>query len=118
MISIGVQAALSIKDSGISANPNPLQPVGTFVACPTGALAQDVQLAAASSNVALPFPVGLATAAVVVVVAATTADLVVKVSGQALTVPIGQPLFLYGVAASAVSVSTVLGGKITVLVGG
>lgn len=118
MISVVIQASLALKDSAISANPNPLPIVGTFVTCPAGALAQDTVLAAASSNVALPFPVGVTTAAVLVIVAQTTADLIVKVSGQALTVPIGQPLFLYSVAASAVSVSSVLGGKITVVVGG
>lgn len=117
-ITVTPGATISSKDSGISADPNEIPFGGSAIKCPAGVMAQDVVLAAASSNVALTFPVGLSTAAFLAINAVNISDLIVKVSGQSLTVPIGQPLFLYNVAASAISVSSVLGGKIAYVVGG
>lgn len=118
MITITPAATVAVKDSAISPNPNPIQFGGVTVNCPVGAMSQDVILAAASANVPLTFPVGVPTAAILAIYASGAADLIVKVSGQALTVPINQPLFLYSVAAANISVSSVLGGKITYVVGG
>lgn len=118
MTSITPTAAVALKDAGVSANPNPVPFGGLAVKCPVGALAADVVLAAATSERALPFPVGVTTAAFLAVLAVDVADLVVSYGAQDLAVPLGQPLFLYGAAAADVSVSSVLGGKIAYVVGG
>lgn len=118
MITITPAATIAIKDSGISPNPNPVPFAGIPINCPAGAMAQDVLLAANTAAAPLPFPLALATAAFLAIYAATTTDLIVTVDGTDLNVPLEQPLFLYGVAAADISVSTVKGGKITYLVGG
>ena len=117
--SIQLALALAIQDTAISPNANPLPAVGTWVSAPNGTQASDIVLAAASSNVAIPFPIGVTTAAVLVIVAENIADLIVKIGGVAMPVlPAGQPLILYGYTASALSLSSVLGGHVTILVGG
>lgn len=118
MIKVRSEVAVFVADTNLSPFPKPALAACAETVCATGALGQDVTLPAATANAPLPFPNGVATAAVLVVVAVLASDLVVKVSGQALDVPAGQTLFLYNVAAANVSVSTVLGGKITMVVGG
>lgn len=118
MTTITPAATLAIKDSGISPNPNPVPFAGSAIKCPVGALSQDVELAEDTSAAALPFPTGVTTAKVLAIYAANISDLVVTVSGVDLSVPVEQPLFLYNVAAVNVSVSSVLGGKLTMVAGG
>lgn len=118
MITIIPAATLAIKDSSISPNPNPVPFAGSGVVCDVGALSQDVLLPAATSNAALPFPSGVTTAKVLAIFAASVADLIVKVGVISLEVPLEQPLFLYNVAAADISVSSALGGKLTMVVGG
>ncbi len=118
MITITPAATLAIKDSGLTPNPNPIPFAGASISCPGGAMAQDVTLAAATSAAALPFPIGVATAKVLAIYAARVTDLIVTFDGTDHEVPSGQPLFLYNVAAVDVSVSSVLGGKLTYVVGG
>lgn len=118
MTTITPAATIAIKDSGISPNPNPVPFAGCAIKCPVGALAQDVELPENTVNAALPFPSGVTTAKVLAIYAAHVHDLVVTVDGTELDVPIQQPLFLYNVAAADVSVSSVLGGKFTMVVGG
>lgn len=118
MITVTPAATLAIRDSSISPNPNPVPFAGVAVSCPKGALAVDVELAAATAGAALPFPPGVTTATVLAIFAASTADLIVTVDGTDLEVPVQQPLFLYNVLAADIEVSTILGGKITVVVGG
>ena len=118
MITITPAATVALRDTGITPNPNPVPFGGLAVSCPTGANVQDVILAAISVNVALPFPIGLTTAAIIGIFASEAADLIVTVSGVDFSVPLEQPFFLYDVAAADISFSSVLGGKITYLVGG
>jgi hypothetical protein len=118
MTTITPGSTLTVKDTNISANPNPVPFGGIAVSCPVGMLGQDVILPASTVDEALSFPVGLATAAILCILAVTTTDLIVKVDTVSLSVPLGQPLFLYGVAAADISVSSALGGKITYTVGG
>ena len=118
MITVTPGSTVALKDTGLSPNPNPVPFGGIAVDCPVGALSQDVTLPASTADEALPFPVGVTTAAILAIYAVTTADLVVTVGTQDLTVPLGQPLFLYDVAAADIAVSSVLGGKLTYVVGG
>lgn len=118
MTTIVPAATIALKDTTLSPNPNPVQFAGCGVKCPTGALAQDVKLAAATVAAALPFPVGVTTAKVIAIFPANISDLIVTYDGTDLEVPIQQPLFLYNVAAADLSVSSVLGGKLTYVVGG
>lgn len=118
MITVTPAATIALKDSGLSPNPNPVPFGGLAVNCPKGALVQDVVLVANSSDVTLTFPVGVTTAAVLAILAADVSDLVVTNDGVDLTVPLGQPLLLYSVAAADISVSSVKGGKVTYVVGG
>lgn len=122
MITVTPAATLAIKDASISPNPNPVPFAGTTISCPVGALSQDVTLAAATVDAALPFPSGVTTAKILAIYAQTVPDLIVKVLNGAdeveLEVPVNQPLFLYNVAAADVSISSVLGGKLTAVVGG
>lgn len=118
MITIKTDVVVSAKDANLSPNPSPIAFGGGNVLCPAGVLAQEVSLAAASVNVALPFPIGVTTAKLLVIVALNIVDLIVNYGAESLTVPAGQPLFLYDVLAADVSVSSVLGGKIAYGVGG
>lgn len=118
MITLAPGATVTWADTGITTDQNPVPFGGQAINCPTGAIAQDVQLAANASDVALPFPIGLSTAAVIGIYAVNVPDLIIKVNGQTLSVPKGQPWFGYNIASSAISVSTVSGGKITCVVGG
>jgi len=118
MRSITPSATLALKDTSLSPNPNPVPFAGVLVTCPLGAMSQDVDLAAASTAVALPFPIGVTTAKVLAIFPKTVPDLVVTVDGVEHEVPLQQPFFLYNVAAADVSVTSVLGGKLTSVVGG
>lgn len=122
MISITPAATLALKDTSLTPNPNPVAFAGAAIACPVGALSQDVVLPAATSAAALPFPSGVTTAKVLALYPASIVDLVVTITVGSdsidLDVLAGQPLFLYNVAAASISVSSVLGGKLSVVVGG
>lgn len=122
MTTITPAATLAIKDTTLSPNPNPVPFAGSALSCAIGALAQDVVLPAATSAAALPFPSGVTTAKVIALYAATTTDLIVTVTisaqSVALPVPVNQPLFLYNLTAAQVRIASVLGGRITVVVGG
>jgi hypothetical protein len=118
MITVTPAVSVSTKDSALS--PFPSEPMlgGQPVACAKGGMGQDVALAAGSSGVSLPFPVGVTTAAIVAIVASGAADLIVNYKGQPHVVPLGQAWFGYTVLASDLTVSTVLGGSIQYVVGG
>lgn len=118
MITLKTDIVVSAKDANLSPSPSPVAFAGGDVLCPAGALAQEVTLPPASANVPLPFPIGVTTAKLLVVVALNIADLIVNYGAESLTVPAGQPLFLYKVLVSDVSLSSVLGGKIGYTVGG
>ena len=118
MITITPAATLAIKDSSLSQHPNPVPFAGTGVICPTGALAQDVILPAATVAATIPFPLGVTTAKVLAIFPATATDLVVTYKGDAHAVPLQQPFFLYDAAAADLSISTALGGKVSIVVGG
>lgn len=109
---------VAVKNSGISPNPNPIPYGGLPVNCPGGHVSEDVVLPAATSNAQLPFPAGVTTAAILIIQALTTTDLVVTYKGQTMSVPVGQPVIFYGVTQSNVTVSTTLGGEILCTVGG
>lgn len=116
--SITPSAAISIKDSEISPNPNPIPLPGTAIACPTGTLVQEMTLPAATSNISLPFPAGVTTAAIIIFYPVLCPDLVVTFGGQVVAVPIGCPFFLYAIAGDEFVISSVKGGKILYSVGG
>lgn len=122
MITITPTAQLSVIDSSTTPSTNlPVTPGGLAVVCPTGALIQDVTLAASTVDAAPAFPIGVTTAKVVYILPVTVTDLVVSVgvAGAAdLQVPLGQPLILYNVAVAQLLVSSALGGKIQYAVGG
>lgn len=122
MTTITPAATLAIFDASISPNPNPVPFAGSGVTCPIGALSQDVTLAAATSLAALPFPSGVTTAKILAIYAQRITDLVVTltISAQtiALEVPVNQPLFLYNVTSAQIRISSVLGGKLTTVIGG
>ncbi len=117
MISITPAVTIALKDSGLSPNPNPVPFGGALIQCETGALVQDVTLPESSEDVELTFPVGVTTAAILAIYAATATDLVVTNDGVELAVPLGQTLFLYDVAAADITVDSALGGKLTYVVG-
>jgi hypothetical protein len=118
MTTITPAATLALKDTTLSPNPNPVTFAGQPVDCPVGAMIQDVTLPASTSEEAIPYPFGVTTAAILAICPVTITDLIVTLNAEDLSVPLGQPLFLYGVAAADVSVSSVLGGKVTFAVGG
>ncbi|MES2155471.1 MAG: hypothetical protein V4510_10085 [bacterium] len=118
MTTITPAATLSLKDTSLSPNPNPVPFAGVGVVCPVGALAQDVVLPAATAGASLPFPSGVTTGKIVALYAATLADLIVTYKGQTHAVPLGQPFFLYNALASDITISTAIGGKLTCVVGG
>lgn len=118
MITITPAATLAIKDAGISPNPNPVPFAGCSISCPIGALSQDVTLAAETEDAALPFPSGVTTAKILAIYAARITDLIVTYDGTDHAVPVNQPFFLYNVAAADIVISSVLGGKLTCVVGG
>lgn len=121
-IQITPAATIAIKDSGISPNPNPIPLAACSISCPIGALSQDVVLPAATSNAPVPFPSGVTTAKIIALYTATVTDLVVKITISAqvvnLPVPVNQPLFLYNLTSAQIAISSVLGGKLTCVVGG
>lgn len=121
-VQITPAATVAIKDSGITPNPNPVPFAGSALSCNIGALSQDVVLAAATSNASLPFPSGVTTAKIIALCAATVTDLVVTVtiSGQSvnLALPVNQPIFLYNLTSAQIKISSVLGGKLTCVLGG
>ncbi len=89
----------------------------------SGATMQDVVLPAATSALALPFPINVTTALVLYIAAITTTDLVVNITLGGHTVslppiPQGQGIVLYGLTSSQISISSVLGGQIQFAVGG
>ncbi len=87
----------------------------------SGAAMQDVTLAAATTALALPFPIGVTTALVIYIAALTTTDLLVNVGASSpvsLSIPQGQGVVLYNLASNAVTLSSVLGGKIQFCVAG
>lgn len=114
MVSLGAQ------DTTISPNPYEVMPLqANPIDCAVGVAKETSVLPAASSNVSLPFPIGLTVSKVLAIFAVSTTDLVVKYQGVPLPpVPMGQALFLYGAAYADVNVSTVKGGKIVYVVGG
>ncbi len=122
MITITPTAQLSVVDS--STNPSTNLPVasgGATIQCPTGALIQDVDLAASTVDAAPAFPIGVTVAKAVYILPVTVTDLIVSVgvAGAAdLAVPLGQPLILYNVAVAELLISSALGGKIQVTIGG
>ena len=118
MISITPAATIAIFDSELSPDPNPVDFGGVCVECPIGQSGQDVNLSPGASGVSLPFPIGLTTAAILAIRSFDTPDLIVTVDGVDHDVPIGQPFFLYNVAGASVTVGSVLGGKVTFVVGG
>lgn len=108
---------------------NPTQNVATqtgnigILCTNSGATMQDVVLPAATSALALPFPIGVTTALVLYIAAITTTDLVVNITLGGHTVslppiPQGQGVVLYGLTSSQISISSVLGGQIQFAVGG
>lgn len=118
MITVTPSATIALKDTGISPNPNPVPFAGAGVTCPKGTIAQDVGLAAASSNVPIPAPTGVTTFKILAIYPSTAADLIVTVGGQNFPVPVNQPFFVYNRLVADVSVSSVLGGKFVCVVGG
>lgn len=118
MITVTPQVTVFTKDPSVQAQPAPTVLCGTDISCDKGALFVNDVLPAATSAAALPFPPGVSTAKVLVIVPLSAPDLVVTYKGQAIPVPVKQPLFLYGLAAADVSVSTVAGGQVAYLVGG
>lgn len=120
-VNITPAAQLTIVDPSVNVTPNPLTSGGIAIYCANGVAGQrEALLPAATSLLALNFPVGLTTAAIIFVAAITATDLKVNVGGTpfALPVPLGQGLFLYNLTTSQVSVSSVLGGTIQYYVGG
>lgn len=111
---------VTIVDPAVNLTPNPLESGGTPLYCPNGSVGQDATLPAATSSLALAFPVGVTTAVFVFVAAVTATDLVVNVGGTpfALPVPLGQGIMLYNITSAHVSLSSALGGKIQYAVGG
>lgn len=122
MITITPTAQLSVVDSSTTPSTAlPVTPGGLAVICPTGALIQDVALAASTVDAAPAFPIGVTTAKVVYILPVTVTDLIVSVgvAGAAdLSVPLGQPLILYNVAIAQLLISSALGGKIQYAIGG
>jgi len=89
----------------------------------SGAAMQDVVLPAATSALALPFPIGVTTALVLYVAAITTTDLIVNITLGGHTVslppiPQGQGMIFYGLTAVQITLSSALGGQIQYAVGG
>lgn len=94
---------------------------GQGLPCLIGSVLQEAVLAAHSSGVALPFPIGVSTAVVIFISAVAATDLVVNIgSGSpiAMSIPAYQGTFLYGLTSAQISVSSVLGGKIQYAIGG
>lgn len=121
-IQVTPAASLSAQDSALQQVPSAIDYPGAALSCSTGLLAQDVVLAASTSNQQLPFPIGLTTAKVIAIYAVGLSDLVVTVGDGSTTttieVPKGQPLLLYNKTASQVKLASVLGGKLACVVGG
>ena len=122
---VSITPALQISTCDPQTNPaqNIIAQTGNFsILCTnSGATMQDADLPAATSALALPFPIGVTTALVLYVAALTTTDLIVKVGAAnpvSLSVPQGQGIVLYNIASNAVTLNSVLGGQIQYVVGG
>lgn len=113
---------ISTVDPSVSPENNIVAEVGGIgIVCQNGVLLQDVVLAANTSNLALAFPAGVTTAQIIYVSAITAADLIVKVgsgSPVSLSVPRNHGILLYGIASTAITLSSVQGGKVQYAVGG
>lgn len=111
---------LNIVDPATTIPFNPLQTGNLPLYCPNGSLDQDATLPAATSSLALAFPVGVTTAVFIYISAITTTDLIINIgtSPFPVSVPLGQGMLLYGLTSAQVSISSVLGGKIQYSVGG
>jgi hypothetical protein len=124
-MSVTITPSIQILSNDPSTNPeqNIAAQTGNFgILCPnSGAEMQNVTLPAATAALALPFPIGVTTGLVVYVAALTATDLIVKVGASnpvSLQIPQGQGLVLYNVASNAITLNSVLGGKIQFAVGG
>lgn len=87
---------------------------------PVGAVAEQLTLPASTSQLLLPLPAGVTTAAFVIIQSVTTSDLTAQLStasgSTVLSVPAYGVLVLYGV--STLYVSSTLGGVANVYIGG
>lgn len=118
MITISPAIQVTSKDTSLSPFPQPPLTAGAGVRCPSGQLGGTVTLAPGAAAIPLPFPNGVTTAAIVVIVAEGITDLVVTFKGQTKTIPAGQADLYYGVTSANLSLGSTLGGAVAVLVGG
>lgn len=122
-MSVNAFLGIQINTSDLSTKPedNIMAQVGGIgLVCQNGVMMQDATLAASTSNLPLPFPVGVTTAVFIFIAAITTTDLIVKVGGTpvSLSVPQNQGLVLYSISSSVITLSSVAGGKIQYAIGG
>jgi hypothetical protein len=120
MITITPSAQLAIADSSLlPSSVGAVSPAGAPIICQNGWLVQDSILAPGSSGIALAFPLGVTTAQVIYLLPLTATDLMVNLGAPSpLPLPMGQPMFLYGLTSIQISLSSVLGGKIQYGIGG
>ena len=123
-MSVTATPALQINVVDPSTNPTDpiaLQACGVALYCAGGAKSELPTLPAATANLPLPFPIGITTAVYIFIGAITCTDLIVKVgsgSPVALSVPLGQGVFFYGLTSSQITISSALGGQIQYSIGG
>lgn len=123
-MSVNAYPAVQINTVDLSTMPNNnimAQIGGVGLSCPNGVVLQDLTLVANSTNIALAFPNGAATAVFIYISSVTTTDLIVKVgtgSPVSLSVPACMGTVLYSLASNAVSLNSVKGGKVQYAIGG
>ena len=98
------------------------QTQGLGLSCPNGLVEVPLMtLAPASSGILIPFPNGATAAVFIAIFSITVTDLVVKTGSGLVALPVlpyGQCLVLYGLTSSQISLNSVLGGTLSVAVGG
>ena len=120
-----VTPAIQINTSDAAINPqnNAIsQLVGQQLVCPNG-LAQnlDMVLAPSSSGIVPAFPNGATTSVFVYIFALTATDLIVKTGTGLVALPVlpyGMGYLFYGLTNVQISLNSVLGGRVSVVVGG
>lgn len=115
--------ALQLTTTDCSADPD--DPITIYtgqqpLTCLNGGIMQVLTLPPTSSNIALPFPLGVTTAVYVFIAALTTSDLHVNIGSSPFAMPISyrQGTLLYGLTSAQLSLSSVQGGQVQYSIGG